>query len=374
MDFLPLARPDIGELEQRYVQDALRSNRLAGGPWLQRFEQLMRDVCGVEFAVGVSSGTAALHLIVQALGIRPGDEVLTTPFSFIASSNCLLYVGARPRFVDIDPGTLNLDTTLLEGALTPHTRAVLAVDVFGQPADWPELARFCRTHDLHLIADSCEALGASIGGMPVGSWGEAAAFGFYPNKQITTGEGGCVTTGRSDIAAHCRSARNQGRATDDRMEHVVLGYNYRLDELSAALGCAQLERLPELLAGRSERALWYGEALAELQDDVVLPGAGPGKRSWFVYVVQLAPSFSRAHRDELLALLTNRGIGCAPYFPALHLQPYYRERFGYAPGAFPICESVSDRSLALPFFSGMRPEHVARVARELQEALARLRR
>ncbi len=367
---LPLARPDIGDLERTYVTAALESGRLAGGPWLERFEALLREVCAVPYALGVSSGTSALHLIVSALGLGPGDEVITTPFSFVASANCLLYEGAVPRFVDIDEDSLNLDPERLEGALSPRTRAVLAVDVFGRPAAWAELERFCTAHGLHLIADACEALGASAAGRAIGAWGDAAAFGFYPNKQITTGEGGAVTTRSESLYAFCRSARNQGRARDDRMEHVRIGYNYRLDELSAALGCAQLERLPALLEARRERATWYAEALADLQEALVLPSEGPDRRSWFVYVVRLRNGFPPGARDALISALRAAHIACSPYFPSIHLQPYYRDRFGYEPGAFPICEAVSQRSLALPFFAGMERRDVDRVADVLRWALS----
>ncbi|ARA93327.1 hypothetical protein AWN76_009235 [Rhodothermaceae bacterium RA] len=268
---IPLSRPSLSEREHRYVNEVLRSDRLAMGPFLAAFEQRMAGVCGTRHAVAVSSGTAALHLIVRALGLGPGDEVLTTPFSFVASANAALYEGARVRFADIDPDTFALDPGQAARALTPATRALLAVDVFGVPADWPALAALAERHGLHLIDDACEALGAHIGGRPVGAWGAAAAFGFYPNKQITLGEGGCITTNDDALAARCRSLRNQGRADDARMEHVDLGFNYRLDELSAALGCAQLERLETLLARRAAVAAWYAEDLADLAEDLTLP-------------------------------------------------------------------------------------------------------
>lgn len=373
---LPLSAPDVSALERQYVMDVLGSSRLALGPRLEAFEEKMAAACGTRHAVAVSSGTAALHCIVRALGLGAGDEVLTTPFSFVASANAALFERARPRFADIDPATYNLDPARVEDALTPRTKAILAVDVFGTPADWPALAAIAERHGLALIADACEALGAAVGGRPVGSWGDAAAFGFYPNKQITTGEGGCVTTNSDALAARCRSLRNQGRATDARMEHVRLGFNYRLGEMAAALGCAQLERLPELLERRARIAALYAEALSGLEGDLALPAdpGGDAERSWFVYVVRLRDYFSEAARDALMERLTERGIGCAPYFPAIHLQPYYRERFGYAPSDFPVCEAASARTLALPFFGAMTEGDVQRVAEALREILPQLPR
>lgn len=340
---------------------------------LDRFEARMAEMTQTRHAVAVSSGTAALHLLVRGLGIGPGDEVITTPFSFVASSNCLLFEGAVPRFVDISPETLALDPGRVEGALSPRTRGILGVDVFGAPAPWPALTELARRHDLHLIDDACEAPGAAIDGKPIGAWGDAAAFGFYPNKQVTTGEGGCITTNNEELASLCRSMCNQGRATAGRMEHVRLGYNYRLDELSAALGCAQLERLPELLNARAEIAAWYREALIPLQPDLLLPVEHAGTtRSWFVYVIQLQSTYSAAARDDAMQQLRETGIGCAPYFPSIHLQPYYREKFGYKNGDFPVAESISSRSIALPFFPGMTPEDVAFVVGTLHKILPQL--
>ena len=374
-DPLPLAAPDVSALETRYVTEVLTSGQLALGPRMHAFEQQMATRCGTQHAVAVSSGTAALHCIVRGLGLGAGDEVLTTPFSFVASANAALFEGATPRFVDIDPAAFNLDPARVEAALTPRTKAILAVDIFGQPADWPALAALAERHGLLLIDDACEALGASVGGRPIGSHGVAAAFGFYPNKQITTGEGGCITTNSGALAARCRSLRNQGRADRARMEHVRLGFNYRLGEMAAALGCAQLERLDALLARRRTRAAWYAEALAPLEGDLALPAEpARGTRSWFVYVVRLRDHFGAEARDALMERLRAEGIGCAPYFPAIHLQPYYRERFGYAPGDFPVCETVSARTLALPFFNHMTRADVARVAGALRAALPPLAR
>lgn len=373
---IPLAKPALSSLERQYVTEVLHSPRLAMGPRLKAFEAQMAAQCGTAHAVAVSSGTAALHLITRALGLKAGDEVITTPFSFVASSNALLYEGAYPRFIDIDLETYNLDPARVEDALTPATRALLAVDVFGYPADWPALTRLAEEHDLLLIDDACEALGARVGGRPIGSWGDAAAFGFYPNKQITTGEGGCITTDDEALAARCRSLRNQGRATDEHMEHVRLGYNYRMSELAAALGCAQLERLPELLDARTAVAAQYRKALVELRADLALPPAPErtATRSWFVYVVRLRDHFALGARDQLLKMLRKDGIGCAPYFPTIHLQPFYRQRFGYEEGDFPIAEAVAARTLALPFFPGLGRDQINRVRDALKAFLPKLPR
>ncbi len=370
---IPLSKPNIGEKEQAYVMKVLQSGRLALGPMLAQFEEQMAAFCGVEHAIAVNSGTAALHLIVKGLGLGAGDEVLTTPFSFVASSNCLLFEDVQPRFVDINPETLSFDMDQLGGAITPATKGILAIDVFGTPAPWPALQTLAAQHNLHLIDDACEAPGAQIGGKPIGAWGDAAAFGFYPNKQMTTGEGGCITTNNGELAALCRSMRNQGRAVRERMEHVRLGYNYRMDELSAALGCAQLERLPGLLAARVRVAEAYQEALAPFSGDLLLP-ADPeeGTRSWFVYVIRLSETYADNARDEALKLLRAKGIGCASYFPSIHLQPYYRERFGYKPGDFPVCESISNRSLALPFYPALLPQQIFTIGDILGDILPQL--
>lgn len=370
---LPLSKPDITDLERAYVHEVLASDRLAMGPWLNRFEARIAEHCKTSHALGVSSGTAALHLIVAGLGLGEGDEVITTPFSFVASPNVLLYQNATPRFADIAPQTYNLDPDRIEAALTPATRAILAVDIFGLPASWPALTDIAHAHDLLLIDDACHAMGAYVGDRPIGSWGDGAAFGFYPNKQITMGEGGCITTNSDELAAVCRSLRNQGRAEDSRMEHTRLGYNYRLSELQAALGCAQLERLPELLERRARVAGWYHAALAPLQQDLALPVApAEATRSWFVYVVRLASQYTPEARDVLLDHLQGQGIACAPYFPSIHRQPYYQRRFGFKPGDFPICEAISTRTLALPFYTTLTEAEIAYVAHTVQEALPSL--
>lgn len=366
---VPASRPDITDFERQAVLEVLAGPILSIGPKLEAFEQALAAYVGVAHAIGVNSGTSALHLIVRAMGLGPGAEVITTPFSFVASANCLLYEGVRPVFVDIDPETLNLDVSRVEAALSERTRAILAVDVFGHPADWDELERMARFHELKLIDDSAEALGAEYRGRKAGGFGEAGVFGFYPNKQITTGEGGVVLTNNSELASLCRSLRNQGRADDDAwLAHPRLGYNYRLDELSAALGLAQLARIAEILASRERVAQLYGERLAEIEEISLLATKSEVKRSWFVYVVKLAESLDR---QQLMAYLAERGVQTRPYFSPIHLQPFYRERFGYREGRYPITESVARRTLALPFYNRLSVQEIDYVVRCLKEGIRR---
>jgi len=367
---IPLARPDITEREIEAVVEVLRTPNLSLGPKLKEFEEKMAEYAGVRHAVAVNSGTSALHLIIKALGIGEGDEVITTPFSFIASANCILFERARPVFVDIDPKTLNIDASKIEEAITPRTKAILAVDVFGHPAEWEELERIAQRHKLKLIEDAAEAIGAEYKGRRAGSFGDAAVFAFYPNKQITTGEGGVVLTNNSEIAGLCCSLRNQGRGEGDEwLEHKRLGYNYRISDINCALGLAQLERIDEILSRRERVAHMYGERLSGLEE-VKTPYVAPHVRlSWFVYVVRLADSFTRADRDRILEGLRERGIGCGKYFSPIHLQPFYRELLGHRPGDFPVAEAVADRTIALPFHSRLTEEEVDYVVSKLKDLL-----
>jgi perosamine synthetase len=379
MENIPLSQPDVTEADVQAVVDVLRTPWLSLGPKLPEFEEKLADYVGCRYAVAVNSGTSALHLIVRSLGIGEGDEVITSPFSFVASTNCLLYERARPVFVDIDRRSLNLDVGRIEAALTPRTRAILAVDVFGRPADWNALRQLAARHDLLLIEDSCEALGARYrlaGGdwARCGSLGEAGCFAFYPNKQMTTGEGGMIVTDREDLAALCRSLRNQGRDEGAGwLQHARLGFNYRLSDINCALGLAQLERLEEILAARRQVAAWYAEALAELPDFEVPPPEPGAEISWFVYVVRLAAEYTRADRDALLTGLRERGVGCNNYFSPIHLQPYIRDAFGYREGDFPVTEAVSAQTIALPFHTRLTEREVREVARLLGEVRSRLR-
>lgn len=374
---VPLARPDITDLEVEAVVAVLRTPNLSLGPKLEEFERRLAAYVGVKHGVAVNSGTSALHLVVKALGIGEGDEVITTPFSFVASANCLLFERARPVFVDIDPRTLNLDPERIEGKITPKTKAILAVDVFGQPADWTRLEEIADEHGLLLIEDSAEALGAEYKGKRAGSFGQAGVFGFYPNKQITTGEGGMILTDDEGLAQLCRSLRNQGRGEGSGWhQHERLGYNYRLSELNCALGLAQLERLDEILSKRERVAQMYNDRLKDVEG-LELPYISPDvKLSWFVYVVRLSEDYTREDRDWILQELKARGIGCSNYFPPIHLQPFYREArpgLGYREDDFPITERVAARTIALPFHNNLSEREVDYVVQNLKELLQRPR-
>ncbi|MEA2026227.1 MAG: DegT/DnrJ/EryC1/StrS family aminotransferase [Chloroflexota bacterium] len=360
---IPMARPDIGSRERELVNEVLDSGVLALGPMAGAFEERLARLAGRRFGVSCSSGTAGLHMVVRSLGIRDGDEVITTPFSFVASANCLLYERAKPRFVDIEDDTLGLDPSAVEAAAGPRTVGILPVHVFGRPCRIGELASIAERRGWHLIEDACEALGSASSGRLMGSFGAASVFAFYPNKQITTGEGGMVVTDDADLAADLRSLRNQGRDTDGTwLNHVQLGYNYRLDDLSAAVGLAQLERLDELQAGRARVADAYAQALAGI-DAVTLPAAGPDEQvDWFVYVIRLHQDVDR---DKLMADLANKGVPSRPYFSPLHLQPLYREQLGHGPGDFPVTERIAASTLALPWSSRLSNEDVEFVAETL---------
>jgi dTDP-4-amino-4,6-dideoxygalactose transaminase len=364
---VPLARPDIGARERELVEEVLASGVLALGPFARRFEAGIAALAGRAEGVSCSSGTAGLHLGVRALGIGEGDEVITTPFSFVASANCLLYERAVPRFVDIDEDGLGLDPNLVESAATSRTRAVLPVHVFGRPCRIGEIATIARRRGWAVIEDACEALGSTVGGLPAGGFGDVAVFAFYPNKQITTGEGGMVVTDDPALATTMRSLRNQGRDEDGTwLRHVRLGWNYRLDELSAAIGVAQLERLVELRAGRARVAAAYERELGG-RDWLRLPrAAGDEDVDWFVYVVRLDPAIDR---DRLIARLAERGVASRPYFSPLHLQPFYRAAFGFRAGDFPVTERVAASTLALPFSSLLEDEDVRYVADALKESV-----
>ncbi len=369
---IPLARPDVHPDDVRAVVSVLKGDRLALGPWTRRFEAALAAYVGVRHAVAANSGTSALHLVVRALGIGPGDEVITTPFSFIASTNCILFERATPVFADIDPDTLCLDPAAVERAITPRTKAILAVDVFGRPADWPRLESIARDRELELIEDSAESLGSDLDERRCGSFGRAGIFGFYPNKQITTGEGGALVTDDEELADLCRSMANQGRGRDGGwLQHERLGFNYRMCEMSAALGCSQLARIDEIVTARRRVASWYGEALAAV-DGLIVPSApGNGVMSWFVYVVRLSDAFAREDRDAILDGLRARGIGCSDYFQPIHLQPYLRASLGTEPGQCPVTEAVSARTIALPFYVGLGKSDVSLVAEALDEEIAR---
>jgi perosamine synthetase len=365
---IPLAKPLVGPREEELVLETLRSGRLALGPRLGQFEEQLADVVGHPVSA-VSSGTAGLHLAIRAAGVEAGDEVVTTPFSFVASANCLLYENAQPVFCDIDPRTLNIDPAAAAAAVGERTTGLLPVHIFGYPADLPALERLAAERGLWIVEDACEALGAQhADGTTVGARGNLSVFAFYPNKQITTGEGGAVVCPDAGAKQRIDSERNQGRAPDmGWLDHDRLGFNYRLDDLSCALGIAQLERLDELLAGRARIAALYSEALADVEDlTLPCPDAGGDSRSWFVYAVQLPRG---VERDAAVTAMRERGVDTKPYLPAIHLMSFYRERFGHREGEFPVCEDVARRSLALPFFGDLTDGQVEQVVTALRATI-----
>jgi perosamine synthetase len=365
---IPLSRPYLGEREEELVLEVLRSGRLSLGPAIERFEELFAERVGAPYAAAVSSGTAGLHLLCHIAGVGTGDEVITSPLSFVATANCFIFEGATPVFADVDPRTLNLDPQAIEAAITEQTRAVVAVDMFGYPCELDELRALCDRHGLALIADSCEALGAGYKGAQVGSHGVSAAFGFYPNKQITTGEGGMVTTHSEQEWQLLTSLRNQGRSYEARwFHHVRLGFNYRFTDLQAAVGIAQLEKLDTILELRAAAASRYGELLSAV-DGVEQPAADDAdhRRSWFVYVVRLGEGIDR---DAVSARLAHDGVEAGHYVPCVHLQPYMRERYGFAEGLCPVAEAASRQLLALPFFTGIEPGDQERVVEALAAAV-----
>ena len=365
-----LSAPWLDDREEELAIEVLRSGRLSLGPSIDRFEELFAETVGAPYAAAVSSGTTGLHLLCVAARVGPGDEVITSPYSFVASANCAIYEGATPVFADVDPRTLNLDPAAVEAAITPQTKAIVAVDIYGYPCELGPLQEICDRHGLTLIDDACEALGARYKGARVGSHGASAVFAFYPNKQITTGEGGMVTTHSEDDWRLLKSLRNQGRADGGGwLDHARLGFNYRLDDIRAAIGIGQLEKLDKILAARATVAQRYSALLAGV-DGLELPLADDAdhERSWFVYVVALPAGTDRA---AVIAKLTERGIATARYLPCIHLQSYMRERYGFAEGLCPVAEGLSARTLALPFHARLDEGDQAYVVATLKEALAR---
>jgi len=352
------------------VIEVLRSGQLSLGPRLEEFERRFAARLGAPLASAVSSGTAGLHLALRAVGVSDGDEVLTSPFSFVASANAAIYERARPVFADIDRRTLNLDPEAAAAAVTDRTRALLPVHIFGYPADMPAFESLAARHGLGIVEDACEALGARHGDGPaVGARGNPAVFGFYANKQLTTGEGGIVTLASPEIKRRLDSERNQGRAPDmGWLDHDRLGFNYRLSDIACALGLAQLEHLEQMLAGRAAAAALYREALSGLEGlELPCEDSDGDERGWFVFVVQLPHGIDR---DGAVRALAAARIQSKPYLPAIHLMSFYRERYGHRPGEFPVCEDVAERSLALPFFPGIAEGQIDRVAEALRSVLA----
>ena len=380
-DPIPLSQPDITEAEIRGVVETLRSGRLSTGPRLEEFERLIALRVGRRHGVGVSSGTAGLHLALLALGVKPDDEVITPALSFVASANCILYVGATPVFVDCDPRTLNMRPREVEKHITDKTKAIIAVEVFGNPAGMSDLAALSTKYEIPLIEDACEGLGGRYLDDPIGRYGRLAVFGFYPNKQITTGEGGMIVTDDDRIADLCRSLRNHGRPTDSTVAdeglgsclvHERLGYNYRLSELHAALGVAQMRRLDELIEARQRVAAAYTRRLMG-NTDLILPTIEPDTfMSWFVYVVRLSDRFTTDDRAFIIEGLHRHDVGAADYFPPIPMLPFYRRMFGYQAGDYPVAESVSQRTIALPFFNRLSDREVDLVCQTLELMMTRI--
>jgi perosamine synthetase len=365
---IPLARPLLDEREEELVLEVLRSGRLSLGPTIDRFEELLAERVGAPYVAAVSSGTAGLHLLCRSAGLGPGDEAITSPLSFASSANCFVFEGARPVFADVDRRSLNMDPAAVEASISERTKAVVAVDMFGYPCELDEIRAICERHGLALIEDSAEALGAEYKGRPIGSHGTSGVFGFYPNKQLATGEGGVVFTPSEQEWQLVRSLRNQGRDYEGGawFHHVRLGWNYRWTDVQAAIGIGQLEKLDRLLALRAEVAARYGELLQDVEVEPFCADDADHKRSWFVYVVALPAGVDR---DAVMAELRAQGIGTADYVPCVHLQPYMRELFGFREGTCPVAEEVASRTMALPFFPQLEAEDQERVVEALRGAL-----
>jgi len=365
-----LSRPDITETEIEAVRAVLCSPDLSLGPKVAEFERAFTDYTGAKRAVAVNSGTSGLFLCMLALEIGQGDEVITTPFTFISSATSIMMAGAKPVFVDIDPVSLNIDPAKIESRITDKTKAILPVEVFGNPAGFDKICEIAQRHNLKVIEDSCEALGSSLNGKKAGTFGTMSVFGFYPNKQITTGEGGMILTDNDELANLCMSFRNQGRDKNDNwLCHKRLGYNFRLSDINCALGIAQLSRIEQIKAKRRQVAKWYQEMLAD-DDRMIVPTEPRGcDINWFVFVVRLANEFSARQRDRILEEMKSNGIQVGNYFPPVHLQPLIVNQFGYKRGDFPITESVSDRTIALPFYNDLTKDQITTVCKTLKETL-----
>ncbi len=367
---VPLSRPDIDQADIDAVVAVLRSPTLSLGPKLDAFERAFAAYVGRRRAVAVNSGTSGLFLCTQALGLGAGDEVITTPFTFIASATTIMMAGARPVFVDIDPVSLNMDPAGVEAAITERTRAVLPVVIFGNPVGLDAVCDTAAAHDLPVIEDSCEGLGSVLNGRKIGTFGTMSVFAFYPNKQMTTGEGGMIVTDDDELADLCVSLRNQGRGRGGGwLAHERLGYNYRLSDINCALGLSQLARLDEFVEARRRVARMYAERLAG-EERLIVPTEPEGCRmSWFVFVVRLVEGYTADQRNALLSRLMDRGIQVSNYFPPVYLQPFMVERFGYKPGDFPVTDAVCQSTVALPFHNRLTADEIELVCTELQTAL-----
>lgn len=363
---IPLARPVIGDRERELVDEVLRSRQLSLGPTVTRFEQMWADRIGTKHAVACSSGTAGLHCCLHALGIGPGDEVITSSFSFVASANVILYTGATPVFADVDPLTFNMDPAAVEAAITPRTKAILIVDIFGYPAELPALIDIAHRHGLALVEDACQSIDGDYDGRKLGTFGHPAVYGFYANKQLTTAEGGVIFTDDEALYRELKSLTNQGRSDDGAwLVHSRLGFNYRLSDVHAAIGVAQIERLDWMQDARATVAGWYQDRMAHVEG-VTPMYEGTQRRSWFVYAPRLDDDLDR---DSIIGRLEAEGISAKPYLPCIHLQPYYREAHGHAPGELPVTEAISASTIALPFFCELTEQQVDRVCAAMDRAI-----
>lgn len=368
---IPLSSPDISHKEVEIINQVLSTPFLSIGPKVKEFERKIADFIGAKYAVATNSGTSGLHLCIKSLDIKDGDEVITTPFSFIASANCILFERAKPIFVDINKNTLCMDVNKIEEKITKKTKAILPVHVFGHPCQMNEILTIAKKYNLAIIEDACESLGSEYKSKKVGIFGNAAVFAFYPNKQITTAEGGIIVTNDEKIAKLCQSMRNQGRDEGDEwLSHSRLGYNYRMSELEAALGTTQINRIDEILEKRARVANLYSERLKRITGVKIPYIDNNVKMSWFVYVIRLDENkFSRQDRDEIIKELKQRGISCRDYFPPIHLEPFYVEKFNYQPGSFPITEEASALTIALPFYNNLGEEEIDYICKSLEKIL-----
>ncbi len=365
-EVIPLARPVIGDRERELVDGVLRSRQLSLGPTVTEFERMWADRIGTKHAVACSSGTAGLHCCLHALGIGPGDEVITSSFSFVASANVIVYTGATPVFAEVDPLTFNMDPAAVEAAITPRTRAILIVDIFGYPADVPALIAIAERHGLAIVEDACQSIDGDFNGKKLGTYGHPSVYGFYANKQLTTAEGGVILTDDDALYLLLKSLTNQGRSDDGAwLVHSRLGFNYRLSDVHAAIGIAQIERLDWMQDARARIAARYQARMASI-DGVTPMHEGPQRRSWFVYAPRLDADLAR---DAIIGRLEAEGVSAKPYLPCIHLQPYYRTDHGHAPGELPVTEEISASTIALPFFCEMTDEQVDRVCDTMERAI-----